>query len=618
MTGGSWYAQPFRADGGITAEGLLNQLGRPSLSLLTVLVRESAQNSWDARVGPEVRFDMDLRSVGPGAIGDWRTLLGTGMPTVGPDQFPLRRLLNRPAFRCLAVSDRGTAGLGGPTRSDHTAAPGQRNWLSFVLNSGEVRDVDGGGGTYGYGKGVFFLASRVRTVLIYTRFLDGDLLRTRLIGSVLGHSFPLHGRPYTGRHWWGRPHEDHCEPLEDGEADLVARRLGLRPFLGDETGTTVVIVDPDLLDPTMPDGESDQLDPRDAGQVLADAMAWNLWPLMAAGRTPRMTPGVTVDGSPVPVPDASSDAVIAHFTAAYQDLRSGGGEDVECRRPRRRLGRFAFERTFGAVTESHAARDLGIEGAPHHVCLMRSPDLVVRYLEGPPGPHPSVGYAGVMRAENDLDDIFAKAEPPTHDAWIETQLQGVEATFVRVTHRRLRERATEISGRRRSDVAVADVQVGHISRRLGHLLAGAGLGADNAGTPDPGARSGAVGGAGPVGRGSGGEPGGSRAMANRGHGRPRLDGSPRYVDTPGGTVIEQHVRLPGRGRFRAEARVLTGDGLAESDPFVGAAMPRILAWRVGELVVAGETLDAEEPGDAVVIVQPIPDAALEISVGGPT
>ena len=614
MTAGAWYAQPFRADGGITAEGLRNQLGRPSLPLLTVLVRESAQNSWDARTGPEVRFSMDLGSVGPGMIGEWRALLGSGMPTAGHKQFPLRPLLHRSSFRCLSISDRGTAGLGGPTRSDRIADASQRNWLSFVLNSGEVRDVDGGGGTYGYGKGVFFLASRVGGVVIYSRFLDDGLPRTRMIGSVLGHSYTSDGRPFTGRHWWGHPEEGHCEPLEDAEAVTAARRLGLPSFEDGETGTTVVVIDPDLTDPTMPDDESDQLDPHAAAEFLADAMAWNLWPLMAPGRTPRMATEVTVDGSRVPVPDARSDAVIAHFTAAYQAVHASRAEDVECRRPRRRLGTFAFERTFGATTDSHAARDLGLEGAPHHVCLMRRPDLVVRYLEGPPGPHPSIGYAGVMRTEDDLDEVFAKAEPPTHDAWVDTQLQGVEATFVRVAQRRLRERTAEISGPRRTETTAADVKVGQVSRRLGHLLAGAGLATDRAGAP--GAHPGTGASATPAARapdiGSGGSHG---AESRRGPGRPRLDGSPSYVDTRDGTVIEQRVRLPGRGRYRAEARVLTGDGRAEPDPYHGARLPWILGWRSGDLLTRGDTLDVDEPGEVVVIVQPVPDAVLEISVG---
>jgi len=51
-------AERFTATGNITSEGMRNQLGRPRLDRLAVLVRESAQNAWDAQApdSPCVRF----------------------------------------------------------------------------------------------------------------------------------------------------------------------------------------------------------------------------------------------------------------------------------------------------------------------------------------------------------------------------------------------------------------------------------------------------------------------------------------------------------------------------------------------------------------------------------
>jgi hypothetical protein len=518
------------------------------------------------------------------------------------------------------VSDRGTKGLGGPTRSDHTAAPGERNWLSFVLNSGEARDVDGGGGTYGYGKGVFFLASQVGTAIIYTRFLDRGTRHTRLIGSSLWQSFTHRTRPFTGRHWWGIPRDGHCDPLEDGAADGVARALGLPGFGGDDTGTTVVVVEPNLLDPAMPEEEAQQLPSREAGHFLAEAAAWNLWPLTVRGRDPRMRIGVTVDGSPIPVPDEDTDAVIAHFAQAYRQMRSVDGEDVWCKRPRRLLGRFGHERTFGAQTISPAAQDLGLEGAPHHVCLMREPELVVRYLPGPAASHPAIGYAAVLKVGADLDGTFSKAEPPTHDAWIDTQLHGAEATFVRVTHRRMKERLDEIAGARRSTLVVENHPVAGVARKLGHLLAAvAASGAATGGpsvlpagsiTARPSAGFGKLLGAGSEGP-SGRAGGGSR----RGPGRPRLNGSPRFVDGPDGTTtLEQRVHLPGRGSFVAAVHVVTGDGRLESDPYAGALVPRIRGWRTPDGHVGGPAVSTDAPCDAVLVIEPVADCALDISV----
>lgn len=528
---GSWFSQPFPPAGGITAEGLRNQLGRPALSLLTILVRETAQNSWDARTDSSVSFAMDLGRFGPAQLGVWRRAFGTGAPPVRDDLFPLRALLRRPEITYLMISDRGTKGLGGPTRSDHTAEPGERNWLSFVLNSGEARDTEGGGGTYGYGKGVFFMASRVGTVLIHTRFREGDQLVSRLIGSALCHSFDMQDRPFTGRHWWGLPQRDHCEPLVGADADRFAAELGLPGFRGDETGTTVVVVDPDLSDPAVSSDEAGQLALPDAGRYLAEAASWNLWPVMLASRPQRMAVSVKVDGTPVPVPDETTDANIAYFAAAYEALR-GQPEELWCGNPKKLLARVHIDPTFGAVTDSWASRDLGVEGAPHHVCVMRMPELVVRYVAGPVGPHPAVGYAGVLRIDDQLDEVFARAEPPTHDDWVHSQLTGREATYVRVLlQRRLKAKLDEQVARKSAAVSLALVRVGSVADRLGHLVAAATSLTDEEGSVGPGS---VVFPPVPTSPGNGAAPGGDGAdgasrRRTRGAGRPRLDGPARFV-----------------------------------------------------------------------------------------
>src|SRR3954452_15587740 len=43
------YSEPYSATGGLAAEGVINQLGRPDIEPLEVLVREAVQNCWDAK-----------------------------------------------------------------------------------------------------------------------------------------------------------------------------------------------------------------------------------------------------------------------------------------------------------------------------------------------------------------------------------------------------------------------------------------------------------------------------------------------------------------------------------------------------------------------------------------
>ena len=203
----AWSSQTFPPEGASAAEGVRNQLGRPELDLLTILVREAAQNSWDARRTdvPSVDFRLSIGAVSAAHLATWRDLLLRNAPLDG--DLPLRRILRKSDIRTLSVSDRGTSGLGGPTRADVLHGD-NHDFISFVRNIGEPRDKEFGGGTYGFGKGIFYLLSTAGTVLLHTRCDDGNgRLQTRLIGCALWKSYVgkdgTADRRYTGRHWWG-------------------------------------------------------------------------------------------------------------------------------------------------------------------------------------------------------------------------------------------------------------------------------------------------------------------------------------------------------------------------------------------------------------------------------
>ncbi|MFD5939160.1 hypothetical protein [Streptomyces griseus] len=641
MSDPTWYAQPFRADGGITANGLLNQLGNPSLSWLTLLVREAAQNSWDARLpsSAEVRFRLDLSTVGAGHSAAWRRLFAPRASGAGHQGGVFRTLAQARSIRYLAVSDRGTSGLAGPTRSD-VGRTERREWARFVLNSG---DRDGSssassGGTYGYGKSALYQLSKVGCVLVYTRFTDDDgHLRSRFMGVAIQESFWVGDAHYTGRHWWGLPEDDHCEPLCDAQADATARELGIPGFSAEETGTTLVVVEPDLTDPTLPDSDTTpELSVAGAGAYLADAAAWNLWPIMLPERPTRMTVSVTANGVEMVVPDAESDAVLAYFASAHRTIGEGGGEWLTCQRPKKDLGRFAHAFTFGATVSSPAARELGLEGAPHHVCLMRGPELVVRYHSGPERSNRSAGYVGVFRGADELDPLFARSEPPTHDAWEPQQLQGREATFVRTTVRRVKERCDVLSGMQaRPSVDVGTYAMGSVAHRLGHLLAGpGGTGAavivsdsrpgssSSQPTNSVGAADSPLGGLDLNGD-NGGAQGTHSPYPSRGskHRRPTLLGEPRFEVIDERPVVVQRVRVHGPDRVEGMVRVLTGDGGAENASPLGAEHPEVYGWRVPHKDghIPGEVLfHAGEACEVELIVTAVADVLMDIKVVGRT
>ncbi|MFF8400856.1 hypothetical protein ACF06P_04340 [Streptomyces sp. NPDC015684] len=649
MTGPQWFSQPYPPEGASAAEGIRNQLGRPELDLLTILVRESAQNSWDARVPASdapVDYRIDMWTVGPAHTGAWRELLLAGAP--GSSDFPLRETLKHGSIRVLAVSDRGTRGLGGPTRADDAVGP-ERDFVSFIRNIGEPRDTALGGGTYGFGKGIFYLLSKPGTVLVHSRCRTAKgTYETRLIGCTLWKSYvavEYQGRRrYTGRHWWGDTAGSVVEPLVGQAAETTAQRLGLKPFGPQETGTTVVVIDPNL----------DELGAPEAADYLSDTIAWHLWPKMIStgGRSPAMRFSVTCDGVPHPVPDPRSTRPLSMFVAAYERMSGPHGDAVECLRPKRHLGRLGLvKRIMPPLEPTRASRMLDIEDLIHHVCLMRPAELVVTYHPGPKPPSINQGYAGVFRADEAMDDVYAKAEPPTHDAWNPHSLERPESTFVQTTFRRIGEaleRLLSLSGVTRP--GATNVALGAASSMFSGLVGGAwGIGGATAySKPGSTVTRGTKSDAGAAGRRTGDRPGpASTALDSEhvdhvesGHAdgqslpgmnahtngrsvvlRPRVQyiGDPYYDDRADGAVLIQEFRLPvpGPQRVRIDLAVtLPGTGGRETDPPIGAGMPELVGWEDdrGRLYAADPYM--LDGGDSIwrAVVRPAPDTMTEIGI----
>ncbi|MFE7261982.1 hypothetical protein ACFU9B_07920 [Streptomyces sp. NPDC057592] len=641
MTTPEWVSQPYPPEGASAAEGIRNQLGRPELDLLTILVRESAQNSWDARI-PEssapVDYRIDMWTVGPAHAGAWRELLLNGAPAER-DSFPLHEVLRRSSIRVLVVSDRGTRGLGGPTRAD--AFEPERDFVSFIRNIGEPRDNALGGGTYGFGKGIFYLLSNAGTILVHSRCRTAhDGYETRLIGCTLWKSYVANdsgvNRRHTGRHWWGDTSDAVVEPLTGQDAETVARRLGLRPFGPEETGTMVVVIDPIL----------DELTPVEAAGYLAESIAWHLWPKMidTGGRPADMRFTVTCDGVDFPVPDPRETRPLNMFVAAYEKMTGPDGSELHCNRPKRYLGRLGLEKRITPPLEpSRASRMVDIEDIVHHVCLMRPAELVVTYRPGPKPPSVNQGYAGVFRADESMDEIYARAEPPTHDAWNPQSLEKPESTFVQTTFRRIGEaleNLLSLGGVARP--GASSVALGAASSFFSGLVGGAwgiggatayskpgsittrrkskvddeeestaslGTGHHSPKTASLGAEDATAGG-----------PGESRrATAPRRRPRVQYVGDPYYEDREDTSLLVQEFRLPAPGPQRVQvdlAVTLPGTGGRETDPPIGASMPELVGWEDSDGRVHGSDAFEIEGGESLwrVLVLPAPDTVTEIGI----
>jgi hypothetical protein len=358
----------------------------------------------------------------------------------------------------LMIADRGTTGLEGPTRADIVPEGSPRRFISFLRDVGQPSNQLLSGGTYGYGKASLYLASGMRTILVYTRCkLPNGRLESRFIAAALGQRWAdKQHRQFTGRHWWGRDGKDTAEPVLNVEADELAAALGMGDFVDDETGTTILILDPLLNDrgtKDQPRFESIDRTPIQALNLMAEYALWFFWPKMLDNGSghPSIQFAFQWGETPVKLPHPAEFPPLMGFVEAMERLKGqrndepalrSGIKDIGSERPRKHLGKLALQQFF---IERSPTLDIGSAESPflemtHHTALMRQAELVVKYLEGRPLASSSIGYAGVFVADTSVDPVFAQAEPPTHDDWSPNSLtDSWHKTYVRVALRRIGE-----------------------------------------------------------------------------------------------------------------------------------------------------------------------------------
>ncbi|WP_018180125.1 hypothetical protein [Jongsikchunia kroppenstedtii] len=559
-----WWSQPFPPEGGGTAEGIKRALGRPSLPEFAILVREAVQNSWDARTGDRILFKISLRKLGSDAI-QWRHWIGASSDS--DQERGLLAGLHSDSW-ILTVSDRGTSGLGGPLRSDEPDKPDQvANFVQFIRNVGEPRDKDLGGGTYGFGKGIFYRISEAGAILVDTLNTDGDESSRRLMGAALGGiETDGTGRRFTGRHWWGAINDDIPDPVTGDAAAQIADQLGLPGFRDGITGTDVTVILPNLeLDEI--DGDVELLAAR-----LRAHIYWYLWPKLVG--TPNQA-GIDfeleVNGVEYEFPELKDMPVFSSFESALVNLRAAEGTDFTMASHMKKygfLGHLSIERTMpsmygdrNSVWESMQAT-APIEAPYRHIARMRQAELIVDYFPGEPMSTTNIGYVGAFVASATVDEFFAQAEPPTHDGWETGALVGPAKGIVQRSKTWLgdqcRQQVEATSGTRSKAVQ----GLGRLSSSLGAFVAGA------AGTRPTPAK----------GKSAGSGPGRKRASAYEVRRQSHVVVSDQiaYVDCE----VEIAESVPEGLLLTAEASVILASGRKENpfDAPAGAAETAVLYW----------------------------------------
>lgn len=639
-------SEPFSATGSLASEGARNQLGRPDMDRLSVLIREAVQNSWDARLSDDhqIRFEVSCWSLSTEQVSLLRDVVFKYVP---PRLNVLKSLLQSTSgsisifdeeedcdrivkLQVLAISDRGTTGLGGPTRAD---IPTQdRDFVNFLRNVGQPRDKDLGGGTYGYGKTAFYLNSLTDAICVYTHCSIDGKHESRFICAALGDQYSDQDFLYTGRHWWGvADGSGFVEPVEGELADEIASGLGMPGFSLGERGTTVMILLPDF----------EKRSSEQAMNHIAAALLWNFWPKMvknSSGWAP-ISFNLFLENQPLNLPSPEAFPPLHGFVQAMKILKTKDTHQdalsikvpIRSLRPKQHLGFLSLVKFAARKPQKLNTGEMypaSIQGPISHVALMRQAELVVKYLEGPKLLLDGIEYAGVFVTDPEVDSAFANSEPPTHDNWEPASLKNpAEKTYVNVALRNIKSELKSFTTPAETSRGEAGkLPLGAFAEALGGLLLGlegpgasipALLASNNqnnqpqstAGYSNAGSKNS-----------NNNDKAGRKKQGNQA--RPRLSirttqESLRLIDDQPVVVVDFELELSAsipRVQISAVPTVVILDGQLENEAPKGGEVPKVLQWlyKDGRVLGVGSNLFIKTSGagryTGLSVVVSVPDS----------
>ncbi|NQD87181.1 hypothetical protein HP499_05080 [Paenarthrobacter sp. CM16] len=548
-------------------------MGKTSLDLWSVLLREALQNSWDARLAERIEFHVADTRLSEEQSGILVHDLFNELPPQGASR-GIPQKVNNGRIRVLTISDYGTKGLGGPIRANVEPEPGERDDFSdFVRNFGRSDSKGLEGGTYGYGKGVLYQASQVGVCLVYSQAKVNGRLENRLIGVSGGdNGYVDNGFKFTGRNWWGVLAEDGViDPATGPEARAIAESVGMPVPAHDETGTCIMILAPHFFQ-----GEAGDVGPKDRiTAIRAAAVKW-AWPhAVDIGEGPNVGFAFSYDGEFLPSIEPFKEPSVKHFAHAYADMERAASskraplapqtklEVIMSQNPIFRLGTLSMRQAINHISDDRALQNT--------VALMRNPRIVVKYL-AVAAPVDDYSVYSVFLADPEVDEDFATSEPVTHDDWIvkDAMTRG-NRNFVRIALNRI-ENTFKNMHRPSAPSTAAQQAAGatRIATALGGLVGGiSGHGAASQPGKGPG-------------------PGGGASRSRRA--AARLTSPPRLLVLGGIAHVAFSYSLTGGKSgelfdLSVRAHVVTVTGAIEGDAPLGAEGPQFVGWKVdGQLV----------------------------------
>lgn len=225
-----------------SGSSLLKLIQNNNMPILDLLVRESIQNSLDAKNETDPYVMVEFLT---GEFG--KAELNTELDGITD---ALNKKFWKDTYKYIAIKDSNTVGLTGKLHYDDVADNQYGNLLKLIYEISKPQEAEGAGGSWGLGKTVYFRVG-IGLVIYYSRIINeqGEY-ESRLAASLVenelepGSLIPVLGeKSKRGIAWWGEEiGSNKTQPITDN--DYIAKVLGIfgiKPYTDKLTGTTIII-----------------------------------------------------------------------------------------------------------------------------------------------------------------------------------------------------------------------------------------------------------------------------------------------------------------------------------------------------------------------------------------
>ena len=429
--------------GTINASGVLKNLNGSKLSLTEIFLRETVQNSFDARIKSKEQkpllFNMRAFHFNDEQFKKLLDLLGGNNNPFSYYSKNVKKYLSKDMLN-IEVSDLNTTGLIG--NYEPTEKVGGQNFTNFVYFTGNDKQKDEtSGGSYGFGKAALFAYSKARIIVVYTRIYTSDY-QSRFI--VISSDERIEDSN-SDRCWWGKKTSfsikdrgTYAAPILGSDADALAQAIGMIPFNEDETGTRILVVNAGPEEDQLPEdeyGNKKTIDNIFKDDLPKYIVHWYWNSILSSNNKIQFS--LSYENEKINIDDPQTVIPYKQFASAYrfylQNIKNGrlvenkNFKIIKKDRPQVTLGYFTFVNT---PIMSVAYKDIIeiFKTSEPVVAFMRGIGHIV-YYDRIPLNNESIENTcyGIVKTdikaapngekEGAIDKYFRKVENQTHDKW---------------------------------------------------------------------------------------------------------------------------------------------------------------------------------------------------------